>query len=64
MNPKKSLNGGSPDERECLPELIALVERALNTADSIGLPFVGLDLDSALEKLKQLQASLDSPDFS
>ncbi len=46
------------DASECLSELIALVERALDTADTMGLPFVGLDLCSALEKLNEHRASL------
>lgn len=64
MDPKKTLNVGGPGERECLLDLIALVERALNAADGMGLPFVGLDLCSALDKLKELQASLYPSDFS
>lgn len=46
------------DARDCLSELIVLVERALDTADTMGLPFVGLDLCSALEKLNEHWASL------
>ena len=46
------------DASEGLPELIALVERALDTADAMGLAFVGLDLCSALEKLNEQRASL------
>lgn len=58
MDLKKTLIAGELGESAHLSELIALVESALNTADAMGLPFVGLDLCSALEKLQELQASL------
>lgn len=40
-----------------LAGLIVLVERSLESADALGLPFVGLDLCSALEKLNELKES-------
>ena len=35
--------------------LIALVQEALETADAIELPLVGIDLCTALEKLRALR---------
>jgi hypothetical protein len=64
MDLKKTLNVEELGDSACLSELIALVERALNTADAMGLPFVGLDLCAALEKLKEMERSLYPSDFS
>ena len=42
------------DHGKSLAVLIALVQEALETSDAIGLPLVGIDLCTALEKLKAL----------
>lgn len=46
---------GLPDHGgRAAPDLIALVEQALELADAAGLTFVSIDLCSALERLKAI----------
>lgn len=54
---------GGTDAGMSLPGLIELVEQALDLADTMGLTFVGLDLCSAREKLKDAKALEGPPEL-
>ena len=47
------------DDRGSITDLIALVERALEMADASGVDLVGVDLCSALERLRNMGAHPD-----